>query len=65
MRQDWGIKGSVGVPGWQQTMRQYLKQDLEEAAEKLGKSVGRSKAAELLPEDSGMDVGKSPPHSVL
>ena len=32
MRQDWGIRESVGQQGWQGIMRQYLRQDRQEAA---------------------------------
>ncbi len=35
VRADYGLKGSVGTPGWQSTMRQYLKQDRQEAASSL------------------------------
>lgn len=36
VRKDWGLKGSVGNPGWQNIMRQYLKHDREEALAALG-----------------------------
>ena len=32
VRQDWGIRESVGQQGWQGIMRQYLRQDRQEAA---------------------------------
>ena len=32
VRQDWGIKESVGPTGWQAVMRQYLRQDRQAAA---------------------------------
>ena len=31
VRQDWGIKESVGPTGWQAVMRQYLRQDRQAA----------------------------------
>lgn len=27
VRQDWGLRGSIGIAGWQNLMRQYLKHD--------------------------------------
>ena len=46
VRADFGMKGSVGMPGWQDTMRQYLKQDRQEAAAQLsqGHTPGRRSA---------------------
>lgn len=31
VRQDWGLKGTVGITGWQSVMRQYLKHDQDHA----------------------------------
>lgn len=33
VRADWGIKASVGIDGWQAIMRQYLRQDRQQAQE--------------------------------
>ena len=41
VRQDWGIKESVGHTGWQAVMRQYLRQD-RQAAGALAGQDGRS-----------------------
>ena len=41
VRQDWGIKESVGPTGWQAVMRQYLRQDRQAAAALAGQG-GRS-----------------------
>ena len=44
VRQDWGIKESVGPTGWQAVMRQYLRQDRQAAAALAGQG-GRSHPA--------------------
>ena len=42
MRQDWGIKESVGPTGWQAVMRQYLRQDRQAALRWQAKAVAHS-----------------------
>lgn len=40
MRQDWGIRESVGQQAWQDIMRQYLRQDRQEAAKLAAELAG-------------------------
>jgi hypothetical protein len=40
VRSDWGIRDSVGVHGWQNVMKQYLRQDRMQALEALDKLNG-------------------------
>lgn len=53
VRQDWGLKGTVGISGWQNIMRQYLKQ--EEAQAKVLLGAPKELDLDLLSEDR--DVG--------
>ena len=47
MRQDWGIRESVGQQGWQGIMRQYLRQDRQEAAELAAELAGANPVTPL------------------
>ena len=40
VRQDWGIRESVGPDRWQAIMRQYLRQDRQEAARLAAVTAG-------------------------
>ena len=40
VRQDWGIKESVGQQGWQGVMRHYLRQDRQAAAKLVAELAG-------------------------
>ncbi len=44
VRQDWGIRESVGQDGWQGVMRQYLRQDWQEVAKLAAELAGMSAA---------------------
>lgn len=44
VRQDWGIRESVGQDGWQGIMRQYLRQDRQEASKLASELAGMSAA---------------------
>lgn len=45
VRADWGIRESVGVHGWHNVMRQYLRQDRMQALEALNDLKGGSSGA--------------------
>jgi len=44
VRQDWGIRESVGQDGWQGVMCQYLRQDRQEVAKLAAELAGMSAA---------------------
>ena len=58
IREDWGLKGTVGMPGWKQVMQQYLKHEREEAAKKLGVQLQPVPDATLAHSDA--KKGKDP-----
>jgi hypothetical protein len=65
VRADWGIRDSVGMHGWQAIMRQYLRQDrqqAQEAAQHLlmdGPSRAVHIAREALPDAGDEGVSNS------
>ena len=53
VRKDWGLKGTVGNPGWQDTMRQYLKHDRQQAAASVAELSRRTADCGQGAEESG------------
>ena len=56
VRQDWGIRESVGQQGWQGIMRQYLRQDRQEAA-RLAAELATAGATPATPSSRRKQTG--------
>ena len=67
VRQDWGLKGSVGISGWQNLMRRYLKQEQEQADVLLGASQSKTNGAGIASDSEPQQDGAAlkPSHNQL